>query len=65
MGTHGGPTGAEPWVRGHIPVSQNSGAGTAYDISPEVVGTSTRPRTEVRYADAPFGVAYLVAVLYP
>jgi len=27
------------------------------------MGTSSLPRTEIRYADAPFGVAYLVAVL--
>ena len=37
----------------------------AWQVMAGAMGTSTRPRTEVRYADAPFGVAYLVAVLYP
>jgi hypothetical protein len=35
----------------------------AWQVLAGAMGTSTRPRTEVRYADAPFGVAYLVAVL--
>ena len=37
----------------------------AWQVMAGAMGTSTRPRTEVRYADAPFGVAYLVAALYP
>jgi len=37
----------------------------AWQVLAGAMGTSTRPRTEVHHADAPFGVAYLVAVLYP
>jgi hypothetical protein len=37
----------------------------AWQVLAGAMGTSTRPRTEIPYADAPFGVAYLVAVLYP
>jgi len=37
----------------------------AWQVLAGAMGTSTRPRTEIRYADAPFGVAYLVAVIYP
>lgn len=35
----------------------------AWQVLAGAMGTSTRPRTEIRYAGAPFGVAYLVAVL--
>jgi hypothetical protein len=35
----------------------------AWQVLAGGMGTSTRPRTEISYADAPFGVAYLVAVL--
>jgi hypothetical protein len=37
----------------------------AWQVLAGAMGTSTRPRSKIRYADAPFGVAYLVAVLYP
>jgi hypothetical protein len=35
----------------------------AWQVLAGAMGTSTRPRTEIRYADAPFGVAYTVALL--
>ena len=35
----------------------------AWQVLAGAMGTSSRPRTEIRYTDAPFGVAYLVAVL--
>jgi hypothetical protein len=37
----------------------------AWQVLAGAMGTSTRPRTEIRYADAPFGVAYLVAEMQP
>jgi hypothetical protein len=37
----------------------------AWQVLVGAVGTSTRPRAEIHYADAPFGVAYLVAAIYP
>jgi hypothetical protein len=37
----------------------------AWQVLAGAMGTSTRPETEICYADAPFGVAYLAAVLYP
>jgi len=37
----------------------------AWQVLAGAMGTSTRPWTEILYADAPFGVAYLVAALYP